>query len=127
MKSVRRVTALLLLALTAAAAPTWAFGPLDGSYAATVTIPSVPDLEPFTIYVVVLQNDNQFGMALLDETGFWTYGFGTLDAENHVTGPIIDPYYGDSGQFDLRFQGGTVTGSFSYFDETATLSGEKFF
>ena len=54
MRSPRRVTALLLLALTAVAAPAWAAGPLDGSYAATV-VPAGGGFEPFTLYVVVLQ------------------------------------------------------------------------
>jgi len=67
-------------------------------------------------------------MALLDPTGFWSYGFGTLNAEQHVAGPIIDPFDGaEAGQFDLRFQGSTVTGTITLFEFPFTVSGGKFF
>lgn len=121
----RRFAALLFLLALFAAGSAGAVGPLDGSYATTVV---AEDLE-FPLYVVVLQNSNQFGMALLDpETIGWLYGFGTLDAENHVTGPIIDPFdTSEIGQFDLRFKDGAVTGTLTLFEVPLTISGGKFF
>lgn len=129
MRSPRCVTALVLLALTALAGPTWAAGSVGGSYAATV-VPADPDFEPFTLYLVLLQNGNEVALALLEpELGEWTYGFGTLDAENRVAGTIIDPTENtEAGQFNFRLsEDGTVTGSINYFDTPGTLSGRKFF
>jgi hypothetical protein len=123
------VTALLLLALTAVAAPAWAAGPLDGSYAATV-VPAGGGFEPFTLYVVVLQKGSELGVTLLEpQLGDWTYGFGPVDAENRLRAAIFDPTDGtEAGQIDVRFlQDGTVTGSITYFDTPGTLNGVKFF
>jgi hypothetical protein len=121
----RRFAALLFLLALFAAGSAGAVGPLDGSYATTVV---AEDLE-FPLYVVVLQNSNQFGMALLDpELGFWYYGFGALDDQQHVTGPIIDPYdTREIGQFDLGFKDGAVTGTLTLFEVPHTISGGKFF
>lgn len=126
MTSRRLLVLLLSLALVAVAGPAGAVGPLDGSYQITVT---GEDVEPISLFLVVLQNDKQFGMALLDPTfPFWFYGFGTLDDQNHVTGPIIDPFDGtEYGQFNLRFEGTTVTGTISQFDVPFNVSGSKFF
>lgn len=128
MRSPRFVTVLLLLALMALAGSAWAVGPLDGSYQTTVTF---PDSESFTLYVVVIQNDSlqpNLGVAFLDPFGLWTYGFGTLDAQNHVTGPILDPFDGtELGQFDFLFQNGFVSGTLTQFGEVLALSGPRFF
>jgi hypothetical protein len=128
--TVRRALGLLLaLALVAAAARTAeAVGPLDGSYPVTITITG-EDIDPFLWYVVVLQRNNtEFGMALLDpETAYWYYGFGPLDGNLHVAGPILDPQGTQLGQFDLQFQGSTLTGSLTLYDIPFTLKGDKFF
>jgi hypothetical protein len=123
------VTALLMLALTAVAAPAWAAGPLDGSYTATV-VPAGGEFEPFTLYLVVLQKGSELGVALLEpQFGDWTYVFGPVDADNRLRAAITDPTDGtEAGQLDVRFlQNGTVTGSITYFDTPGTLSGIKFF
>jgi hypothetical protein len=124
----RRFAALLFVLALFAAGSAGAVGPLDGSYATTVV---AEDLE-YPLYVVVLQNENQnpnFGMALLDpELGIWYYGFGALDDQQHVTGPIIDPYDPiEIGQFDLRFKDGAVTGTLTLYEVPHTISGGKFF
>jgi len=128
MTSRRMLVLLLLLALIAVAGPAGAFGPLDGSYEINLT---GDEVAPFKWYLVVLQNDNSFGMALLDpESGFWYYGFGALDDQQHVTGPILDPTFPEdpqAGQFDLRVQGGAVTGTITLFDFPLSVSGGKFF
>ena len=125
MTSRRVLVLLLLLALIAVAGPAGAVGPLDGSYEINVT---GDEVAPFKQYLVVLQNGNSFGMALLDpESGFWYYGFGALD-QQHVTGPIIDPYdTSEIGQFDLRFKDGAVTGTLTLFEVPLRISGGKFF
>jgi hypothetical protein len=123
------LTLLLALALIAAAGGAAdAVGPLDGSYPVTVTITG-EDIDPFLWYVVVLQRNNtEFGMALLDpETFSWYYGFGTLDGNLRVTGPILDGQNEQWGQFDFQFQGGNLTGSMTLFDFPMTLTGTKFF
>jgi hypothetical protein len=130
MTSRRLLVLLLLLALVAVAGPAWAVGPLDGSYEINVT---GEEVTPFKQYLVVLQNGNQFGMALLEpEFGLFYYGFGTLDDQQHVTGPILDASYPEDpvvGQFDLRFfQDGTVTGTITnLFEPPFSVSGGKFF
>jgi hypothetical protein len=127
MGSLRVATVLLVVALLAVAAPGWAVGPLDGSYQVSLT---VPESEPLTWYVVVIQNGNNFGFALLDPEGFWVYGSGTLSPENRVTGPIIDPFYNEEyGQFELQFfPGGSVSGTIAIAGEAPVpLSGGKFF
>ena len=128
MTSRRLLVLLLLLALVAVAGPAWAVGPLDGSYEINVT---GEEVAPFKQYLVVLQNGNQFGMALLDpEFAVWYYGFGTLDDQQRVTGPVLDPAFPEdpqAGHFDLRFQDGTVTGTITFFDFPFSVSGGKFF
>jgi hypothetical protein len=118
---------LLLLALITGAGGAWAAGPLDGSYAANVT---GPDRKPYTLYVVALQNGSGFGAALLDpDLGSWSYVFGTLNAQNRVTGAIIDPLEGiEIGRFEFLFEGSTITGTIAYPGEPPLLlSGPRIF
>jgi hypothetical protein len=133
MRSSRFATALLVLARLAVATAAGAVGPLDGSYQVSVPIPGY---DPLTWYIVVLQNDAQspnFGFALLEpEFGIWLYGFGQLSAQNHTTGPIIDPFdHSEIGQFNLQFGNGSVNGTITLpmflIDDPVSVSGIRFF
>jgi hypothetical protein len=124
MKSPRFWAMLILLVLVAMSGPVGAVGPLDAVYSVTLTF----ETQSFTMFLVAIQNDTQIGFALLDpDIPDWYYGFGALDAQQRMTGLL---FYGDStevGQFDLRFQSGTVMGTVTIFEVPLTASGGKFF
>ena len=127
MKSSRLWAGLILLVLTAVAAPVWAAGPLDAGFQLTLTAETG---ESFVVYLVMMHNDAQAGFALLDpELGEWYYGFGTLDGNQRMTGALFYFDTVETGQFDLRFQNGTVTGTitFVFVDVPFAVSGSKFF
>jgi hypothetical protein len=125
MKSPRFWAMLILLVLVAMSGPVGAAGPLDAVYSVTLTFETG---QSFLMFLVAIQNDTQIGFALLDpDIPDWYYGFGALDAQQRMTGLL---FYGDStevGQFDLRFQSGTVMGTVTIFEFPLTASGGKFF
>ena len=87
--------ALLLLPAIAVAV-----GPLDGSYTVDGFNPELPE---YPAYIVVLQNGDQIGFAVLDTLSFgWSYGFGALHG-NRVTGDLFSVDNSVIGRFDLTF------------------------
>jgi hypothetical protein len=90
---------------------------------------TIPGYDSLTWYIVVLQNNTQFGFALLDPEGLWLYGFGELSAQNQSAGPLIDPFGNlQIGQFSLQFGDGSVSGTITFADEVPlSVSGARFF
>jgi hypothetical protein len=108
--SPRQFAALVLLACLVIAGAAQAVGPLDGVYALTAS--DGEGTTPYPLHLVVIQNGTQVGVAFLDPFyGDYHFGFGTLDAQQRLQGPL---FYGEglaAGSFDLRFLAGGVQGS----------------
>ena len=122
----RSLAALVLLALVVGVASlAMAAGPLDGFYVLTL---SGEGIDPFTLVLTVAQNGQQIVVLLLDPpASSWLYGLGELNAEQQVQGPL---FFGDglnAGQFSVRFQGPSVTGTATLFEAQLSLSGNKAF
>lgn len=117
--------AALLLALLAVAAPARAAGAFDGAYAVTQ---ATAGMEPFQIFVVVLQNGGQVGLALLDPLTYeWTYGFGSFTSTSQVEGTMFFPGGADYATFTVAFSGSSLTGSLTQAGIVFTLTGNRFF
>lgn len=114
----------LLIALVFACLPSLASaaGALDGSYALEGPV-------AYPTYVVVLQNGELVGLAVLDTYFGWTYGVGPLQG-NHVTGDLLNPNQSPVGRFDFTFgPEGVFAGTLydGYFEEAIPVVGKRFF
>jgi hypothetical protein len=121
----RSLVALVLLAVVGLALPATAAGPLDGAYALTASSAGAAGND---LFMVVLQNDSTLVILVLDPLdSSWTFGVGTLDADQQVAGTLN---FGDSlgaGTFQIRFQGGTVTGTITLYEFAQSVTGTKLF
>ena len=107
------------------AARAMAAGPLDGAYALTGGGGGTATVNMF---MVVLQTDNTVVVVVLDPVdSSWTFGSGTLNVNQQVEGVL---FFGDrfeAGQFQVRFQGASVTATITLYEFAVAFSGTKIF
>ena len=107
------------------AARAMAAGPLDGAYALTGGGGGTATVNMF---MVVLQTDNTVVVVVLDPVdSSWTFGSGTLNVNQQVEGVL---FFGDrfeAGQFQVRFQGASVTATITLYEFAVAFGGTKIF
>ena len=125
MTAPRSLPALVMLVLVALAGPAMAAGALDGAYALTGGGGSVASLEMF---VLVIQNGGTVLLVVLDPVdSSWTFGTGTLNADQQVEGLLYFSDVLEAGEFRMRFQGPNVTGAMKLFEFSFGFTGTKLF
>jgi hypothetical protein len=121
----RSLTALVLLAVVGLALPAAAAGPLDGAYAVTASSAGAAGND---LFMVVLQNDSTIVILVLDPLdSSWTFGVGTLDANQQVEGALNFGDFLAAGTFQVQFQGATVTGTITLYEFPQSITGTKIF
>lgn len=117
--------ASLVLVVLTAPAPAPAAGAYDGASAVTQ---STVGMEPFQIFVVVLQNGSQRGLALLDPLAYeWRYGFGSFTSAGQAQESMFFPGGADYATFTMSFTGSALTGSLTTAGIEFALSGSRCF
>ena len=121
----RSLVALVLLAVAGLALPAMAAGPLDGAYALTATSAGAAGND---LFMVVLQSESTLVILFLDPLdSSWTFGAGTLNADQQVEGALNFGDFLEAGTFRIRFQGGTVTGTITLYAFPQSVTGTKIF
>ena len=121
----RSLVALVVLVAVGLAGPALAAGPLDGAYALTASSAGAAGND---LFMVVLQNESTVVLLILDPLdSSWTFGAGTLDANQQVEGALHFGDFLEAGTFRVRFQGGTVTGTITLYEFPQFITGTKIF
>jgi hypothetical protein len=121
----RSCLALVLLTLVGVSSPTMAAGPLDGAYSVTGGAEGAASV---AMFLVVLQTGSTAVVAVLDPLdSSWTFGSGTLNADQEVDGLLLFGDVLEAGQFRLRFQDSNVTGTIKLFETSLEINGTKVF
>ena len=121
----RSLVALVALAAIGLASPAIAAGPLDGAYALTGGGGTTATVNMF---MVVLQNDTTVVVVVLDPLdSSWTFGSGQLNANQQVQGTLFFGDVFEAGQFQVRFQGSSVTATITLYEFPVAFTGTKIF
>jgi len=121
----RSLVALMLLAVAGLAQPAMAAGPLDGAYALTASSAGAADVD---LFLLVLQNESTVVVVVLDPLdSSWTFGSGTLNADQQVEGALHFGDFLEAGTFGVRFQGAGVTGTITLYELPLSVTGTKIF
>ena len=121
----RSLVALVLLAVAGLAGPATAAGPLDGAYALTASSAGAAGND---LFMMVSQNESTVVILILDPLdSSCTFGVGTLDADGQAQGALSFGDFLGAGTFQIRFQGGTVTGTITLYQFPQSVTGNKIF
>ncbi len=121
----RSLAALVLLVVAGLALPATAAGPLDGAYALSGSSAGAAGSD---LFMLVLQNDSTIVVVVLDPLdSSWTFGAGTLNADQQVEGALHFGDFLEAGTFRVRFQGVSVTGTITLYEFPLSVTGTKIF
>ena len=119
------LVALAMVAAIGLASPAIAAGPLDGAYALTGGGGGTATV---TMFMAVLQTDNTVVVVVLDpQDSSWTFGSGTLNANQQVDGVLFFGDVFEAGSFQVRFQGASVTATITLYEFAVAFTGTKIF